>query len=51
MTKYHQAVTLHCASPGCPSVLMPDPRHVDNLTAGGGWLCRGHDYDEHEVPC
>lgn len=49
MTRYLEAVTLHCASPGCPSILNPDLRHVDNLTAGGGWLCREHEC--HEVPC
>lgn len=44
---------LPCLMPTCPCGTFADPRHVANLTAGGGWLCADHDHADlgEEVPC
>lgn len=39
---------LDCAATGCDAGMAVDVRHIDNLTASGGWYCREH---ESEVPC
>ena len=36
------------AADGCHAGRAIDSRHLDNLTASGGWLCPSH---EREVPC
>lgn len=39
----YDPVVLQCSHPGCARTVMPDIRHVDNLTAGGrGWYCQAH---------
>lgn len=47
MTTDHLA-WLACSAPGCHAGTAVDIRHVDNLTAAGGWHCPEH---EREVPC
>lgn len=37
-----QSVWLDCETPGCPLGTLADPRHLPNLTAGGGWFCPKH---------
>ena len=45
------ATWISCAAHDCPRGQYVDLRHVDNLTAGGGWLCSEHHDDEtQEVP-
>ena len=46
MTYREQAVWLQCTFPGCGSGTTADARHLDNLTAAGGWECHLHDGDE-----
>lgn len=36
-------VILRCAMPECPELIAPDPKHLENLIARGGWLCHRHD--------
>ena len=48
MKYIEQLAWLECAAPGCETGRAADMRHVDNMTAAGGWLCREH---ESEVPC
>lgn len=47
MTGY-QLAWLACCAPGCTAGIAVDLRHVDNLTAAGGWECHAH---EDEVTC
>lgn len=51
----HAAAELHCGYPGCPVTTRVLARHLDNVTASGGWWCAHHDDDESgvlaEVPC
>lgn len=42
-----QLVWLECRHTGCDSAISVDTRHVDNLTAAGGWECPTH---ESETP-
>ncbi|MCW2738867.1 hypothetical protein [Nocardioides sp.] len=42
MTRDHLA-WLACSTPGCHAGIAVDLRHVDNLTAAGGWECREHE--------
>lgn len=44
-----QPIWLQCSFGGCASGTTADPRHLENLTAGGGWTC--HLHDNEEVPC
>lgn len=39
---------LACRAPECDSGIAADVRHIDNLTAAGGWECHQH---QSEVPC
>lgn len=43
-----QLTWLACCAPECDSGIAVDLRHVDNLTATGGWQCHTHG---DEVPC
>lgn len=38
-----ESVWLDCAEPSCPKGTTADPRHLSNITAGGGWYCPKHD--------
>lgn len=49
-------VTLRCDHPGCTFTTRVMLRHVENLTASGGWTCHRHRDDGSsgvmaEVPC
>lgn len=33
---------LRCSAHGCQEAVEVDRRHVDNLTAAGGWWCHKH---------
>jgi hypothetical protein len=44
----HEVAFLNCSFPGCVCGISPDPRHIPNLTAGGGWLCHHHDDEEDQ---
>lgn len=46
MKQYAPPAWLDCQDTGCHKGIAVDPRHVDNLTASGGWYCRDH---ENEV--
>jgi hypothetical protein len=43
-----QLAWVQCVSSGCPTGRAIDSRHLDNLTASGGWTCPEHN---SEVPC
>jgi hypothetical protein len=43
-----QLAWLECSALGCDSGRAVDSRHLDNITASGGWHCPEH---EGEVPC
>lgn len=38
-----ESAWLDCTHPGCPRGTYADPRHLPNITAGGGWTCPLHD--------
>lgn len=46
---YGPAVWLICTHPGCDVGIQADARHVQNLTASGGWYCHLHDNDQEAV--
>lgn len=43
MKHYAPPAWLDCQAPDCDAGLAVDLRHVDNLTAAGGWYCRKHE--------
>ena len=43
MNRVTQIAWVQCTEVGCVAGLAVDARHVANLTAAGGWLCRDHD--------
>ena len=43
MTTFTRSAWLSCTHPGCVRGTYADPRHVPNLTAGGGWTCPEHE--------
>ena len=45
MKSAYKLAWLDCAALGCEAGTAVDLRHVDNLTAAGGWLCREHERD------
>jgi hypothetical protein len=48
MKYLEQLAWLECSALGCDSGRAVDSRHLDNITASGGWHCPEH---EGEVPC
>ncbi len=42
----HPLAWLECRAPDCKARTAVDPRHVDNLTATGGWQCHAHNHAE-----
>ncbi len=46
VTNPHAPVLLDCTHPACGASTLADRRHVDNLTASGGWTCHRHDNSE-----
>lgn len=43
MKYFETLVWLDCSAPGCDTGIRVDTRHLDNITAGGGWECPVHE--------
>jgi hypothetical protein len=43
MKYLEQLAWLECTAPGCDAGQAIDSRHLDNVTASGGWTCPDHE--------